>query len=145
MISEADGDRRDGAPEALAAAVTPGDLVAVMTGFARTLRAAGVPADHDRTQNFLRALSHLDAARPGDAYWAGRFTLCASADDLPRYDRVFRAYFGGLRAGRAKPAAVTVVRHTAALAGDRGRAATARSPRRPRARRRCCATGTWPG
>jgi uncharacterized protein len=101
-------------------AVTPGDMVAVMTGFARTLRAAGVPADHERTQNFLRALSHLDAARPDDAYWAGRFTLCASADDLPRYDRVFRAYFGGLRAGRAKPASITVVRHTAALAGERG-------------------------
>ncbi|MBG0829492.1 VWA domain-containing protein [Planomonospora sp. ID67723] len=92
-------------------------MVAVMTGFARTLRAAGVPADHERTQGLLRALSHLDAARPGDVYWAGRLTLCASADDLPRYDRVFRAYFGGLRAGRARPAGVTVTRHTADLSG----------------------------
>ncbi|WP_329093056.1 vWA domain-containing protein [Streptosporangium sp. NBC_01469] len=91
------------------------DLVAVMTGFARTLRAAGVPADHERTQGLLRALCHLDASRPDDVYWAGRVTLCASADDLPRYDRVFRAYFGGLRAGRARAAAVTVTRHTAAL------------------------------
>nr|WP_184943855.1 VWA domain-containing protein [Planomonospora venezuelensis] len=89
-----------------------------MTGFARTLRAAGVPADHERTQNLLRALSCLDAARPGDVYWAGRLTLCASADDLPRYDRVFRAYFGGLRAGPARTqAAVTVTRHTAAPTG----------------------------
>lgn len=99
---------------------TARDLVAVMTGFARTLRAAGVPADHERTQGLLRALSHLDAARPRDVYWAGRFTLCASADDLPRYDRVFQAYFGGLRAGRTRQAAVTVVRYTAVPSGAPG-------------------------
>ncbi|MEU0516241.1 VWA domain-containing protein [Streptosporangium sp. NPDC006007] len=99
---------------------TARDLVAVMTGFARTLRAAGVPADHERTQSLLRALSHLDAARPRDVYWAGRFTLCASADDLPRYDRVFHAYFGGLRAGRPRRAAITVVRYTAVPSGAPG-------------------------
>ncbi|GAA3011589.1 vWA domain-containing protein [Streptosporangium longisporum] len=93
------------------------DLVRVMTGFARTLRAAGVPADHERTQGLLRALSHLDASRPGDVYWAGRLTLCASADDLPRYDRVFAAYFGGRSASRARPATITVTRHTAAHPG----------------------------
>ncbi|WP_433255552.1 vWA domain-containing protein [Streptosporangium sp. CA-135522] len=96
------------------------DLVAVMTGFARTLRAAGVPADHERTQGLLRALSHLDATEPRDVYWAGRLTLCASADDLPRYDRVFDAYFGGLRAGRPKPAVVSVIRHTATTSGAPG-------------------------
>jgi uncharacterized protein len=104
------------------------DLVAVMTGFARTLRAAGVPADHERTQGLLRALSHLDASRPGDVYWAGRVTLCASADDLPRYDRVFRAYFGGLRAGRARAEAVTVTRHTAAPPGGGPRAGEGDEP-----------------
>ncbi|WP_425582017.1 vWA domain-containing protein [Streptosporangium fragile] len=96
-----------------------------MTGFARTLRAAGVPADHERTQSLLRALSHLDASRPDDVYWAGRFTLCASADDLPRYDRVFRAYFGGLRPGRARPPAITVTRHTTERAGAQGGGADA--------------------
>lgn len=85
-----------------------------MTGFARTLRAAGVPADHERTQSLLRALTHLDATRPADVYWAGRLTLCASADDLPRYDRVFAAYFEGRRAGRAR-SAVTVTRNIATL------------------------------
>ncbi|MFD2353435.1 hypothetical protein ACFSTC_35455 [Nonomuraea ferruginea] len=53
------------------------DLAATMTGFARTLRAAGVAADHERTQGFLRALEQLDVAVPGDVYWAGRLTLCA--------------------------------------------------------------------
>ncbi|MEU0479868.1 VWA domain-containing protein [Streptosporangium sp. NPDC006013] len=116
----APADRDTGGPPATddGAALPAGngeDLVAVMTGFARTLRAAGVPADHERTQGLLRALSHLDAAEPTDVYWAGRLTLCASADDLPRYDRVFAAYFEGRRAGRARPAAITVTRHTAAL------------------------------
>lgn len=107
------------------------DLVAVMTGFARTLRAAGVPADHARTQGLLRALSHLDAARPGDVYWAGRLTLCASAEDLPRYDRVFAAYFGGLRAGPARSATVTVTRHVATLAGESGDGGERESAARP--------------
>ncbi|WP_406316975.1 VWA domain-containing protein [Streptosporangium sp. NBC_01639] len=106
-----------------------GELVAVMTGFARTLRAAGVPADHERTQGLLRALAHLDPAKPRDVYWAGRFTLCASADDLLRYDRVFHAYFGGLRAGRGEPAAITVTRHTVGMltapGGDEGPAPVA--------------------
>ncbi|GAA0850710.1 VWA domain-containing protein [Streptosporangium amethystogenes subsp. fukuiense] len=116
----APADRDIGGPPAAddGAALAAGsgeDLVAVMTGFARTLRAAGVPADHERTQGLLRALTHLDAAEPTDVYWAGRLTLCASADDLPRYDRVFAAYFEGRRAGRARPAAITVTRHTAVL------------------------------
>ncbi|MFJ2029343.1 VWA domain-containing protein [Streptosporangium sp. NPDC087985] len=121
-----DRDRWRGGPPGAGAAQ---ELVAVMTGFARTLRAAGVPADHERTQGLLRALAHLDAARPRDVYWAGRFTLCASADDLPRYDRVFHAYFGGLRAGRREPATVTVTRHTATIlsapGGDDGPAPVA--------------------
>ncbi|WP_244894047.1 vWA domain-containing protein [Planobispora rosea] len=116
-----DGGVGGAAGERAAGERAAGELVTVMTGFARTLRAAGVPADHERTQNLLRALSHLDAARPADVYWAGRLTLCASADDLPRYDRVFRAYFGGLRAGRARPDAVTLIRYASLAGGSRDR------------------------
>ncbi|MER6352522.1 VWA domain-containing protein [Streptomyces sp. NPDC001634] len=71
------------------------DPPAVLVGFARALRAAGVDAGPDRVQSYLRA---LDALRPGvrsDVYWAGRLTLCADRDDLERYERVFGAYFGG--------------------------------------------------
>ncbi|WP_248965523.1 vWA domain-containing protein [Sphaerisporangium perillae] len=95
------------------------ELIATMTGFARTLRAAGVAADHERTQAFLRAARHLDAADPGAVYWAGRLTLCAGPDDLPRYDRCFAAYFGGerARAARTRPPVVTVTRHTVSLDG----------------------------
>lgn len=93
------------------------DIVATMMGFARTLRAAGVPADHERTQNLLRALAALDVTNRSDVYWAGRVTLCASPDDLPRYDRCFAAYFGGMR-GVPTPSAfptVTITRHTMLL------------------------------
>ncbi|MER7369521.1 vWA domain-containing protein [Nonomuraea wenchangensis] len=91
-----------------------GGLVAVMTGFARTLRAAGVAADHDRTQNLLAALAHLDVTDRAAVYWAGRLTLCASPDDLPRYDRCFAAYFAGRRATLARTAVTSVTRHLAA-------------------------------
>ncbi|MCW2882042.1 MAG: hypothetical protein JWQ95_6142 [Sphaerisporangium sp.] len=96
-----------------------GHLTATMTGFARTLRAAGVAADHERTQNLLRAVGHLGTDRDA-VYWAGRLTLCAGPDDLPRYDRCFAAYFGGERArpGRTAPPVVTVTRHTVSVDGS---------------------------
>ncbi|RMI34540.1 VWA domain-containing protein [Actinomadura harenae] len=43
----------------------------------------------------LAALDHLDVLDPRDVYWAGRLTLCADPEDLPRYDRCFAAYFSG--------------------------------------------------
>ncbi|MEV4171379.1 VWA domain-containing protein [Nonomuraea sp. NPDC049709] len=89
------------------------ELAATMTGFARTLRAAGVAADHERTQNLLRALDHLDVTDSGEVYWAGRLTLCATPDDLPRYDRCFAAYFAGQRATPARTATTSVTRHLA--------------------------------
>ncbi|NUW31270.1 VWA domain-containing protein [Nonomuraea sp. SMC257] len=97
-----------------------GGLAATMTGFARTLRAAGVGADHERTHALLGALRHLDVTRPADVYWAGRLTLCAGPDDLPRYDRCFQAYFGGRAASRRPAGAVTVTRHTLALGDEAG-------------------------
>ncbi|MFL6052705.1 MAG: hypothetical protein ACJ72W_07295, partial [Actinoallomurus sp.] len=73
----------------------PRDLVETLTGFARTLRAAGVNADPERLQAMIGALDRLDARSPRDVYWAGRLTLCADPADLPRYDRCFAAYFSG--------------------------------------------------
>ncbi|WP_338104535.1 vWA domain-containing protein [Microbispora catharanthi] len=99
---------------------SPGpEPVAVLTGFARTLRAAGVAADHHRTQSFLAALGHLDAADGRNVYWAGRLTLCAGPDDLPRYDRCFAAYFSAaFRAPRrVRATAVSVTRPVAAPYG----------------------------
>ncbi|MEZ0071876.1 VWA domain-containing protein [Planotetraspora sp. GP83] len=102
----------------------PGDdaLVATMTGFARTLRAAGAGADHQRTQSFLTALGHLDVRDAHEVYWAGRLTLCAGPEDLPKYDRCFAAYFAGARPpARRAGTTVSVTRPVAVPYGSRER------------------------
>jgi uncharacterized protein with von Willebrand factor type A (vWA) domain len=66
-----------------------------VVGFARTLRAAGIGAHPDQVHAFVRALDEVNVLKPSDVYWAGRLTLCAEPDDLPRYDRCFAAYFSG--------------------------------------------------
>jgi uncharacterized protein with von Willebrand factor type A (vWA) domain len=66
-----------------------------MTGFARALRANGVAADSTRLTTAIEALGHVDALDPERVYWTGRLTLCGEPDDLPRYDAVFDAWFGG--------------------------------------------------
>ncbi|MEU2054934.1 vWA domain-containing protein [Streptomyces bungoensis] len=94
--------------EAAGAAAVPLGADAVLLGFVRALRAAGLDAGSERLHAFLRA---VDALRPGmraDVYWAGRSTLCGGHDDLERYERVFAAYFGAQgepapRAPRAVP------------------------------------------
>lgn len=65
----------------------------VLLGFARALRAAGVPVTQDRAQGFLQAVSLLGAGDPVATYRAGVATLCASPEDLERYDQVFEAWF----------------------------------------------------
>ena len=70
------------------------DATDSVVGLARTLRAAGVAASPERVQAAVAALALLHPARRDDVYWAGRLTLCAAPDDLPRYNQVFAAYFG---------------------------------------------------
>ena len=74
----------------------------ILLGFARALRAAGVPVTQDRAHGFLEAVAlvGLDDARA--TYVAGRATLCASPDDLARYDQVHEAYFNS-RDGLPRP------------------------------------------
>jgi uncharacterized protein len=74
----------------------------VLLGFARALRAAGVAVTQDRAQGYLAAVAlvGLDDARA--TYVAGRATLCASPDDLARYDQVHEAYFNS-RDGLPRP------------------------------------------
>ncbi|MGO1165551.1 MAG: vWA domain-containing protein [Janibacter sp.] len=67
------------------------DPIAGFIGFARALRAAGVPAQ--RAKDFIEALGCLDIGRREDVYWAGRATLCDEPDDIPTFDRVFRRWF----------------------------------------------------
>ncbi len=64
-----------------------------LVGFAAVLREAGLPADAQRVQAYLGAVREVNVADPDQLYWAGRLTLCAEPDDLPRYDEAFAAWF----------------------------------------------------
>ena len=81
----------------------------ILLGFARALRAAGVPVTQDRAQGFLAAVALLGLDDQRATYAAGRATLCAGPDDLERYDQVFEAYFNA-RDGlpRSRPAQPSV-------------------------------------
>jgi uncharacterized protein with von Willebrand factor type A (vWA) domain len=65
----------------------------ILLGFARALRAGGVPVTQDRAHGFLAAAATLDMGDPRSVRVAGRATLCASPDDLTRFDQVFEAFF----------------------------------------------------
>ncbi|MCW2759164.1 MAG: hypothetical protein JWO46_2910 [Nocardioidaceae bacterium] len=66
----------------------------ILLGFARALRGAGVGVTQDRSTSFLTATSLVGIGDADRVYVAGRATLCASPDDLLRYDQVFEAWFG---------------------------------------------------
>jgi uncharacterized protein with von Willebrand factor type A (vWA) domain len=66
-----------------------------LAGFARALRAAGLPVTADRTQAFVAAGAVAGAGGSAGIYWAGRATLCPDPELVPRYDVVFRDWFGG--------------------------------------------------
>jgi uncharacterized protein len=76
-------------------AVPVRDADEILLGFTRALRAAGVPVTQDRTHGYLAAVALVGLADARATYDAGRATLCASPDDLARYDQVHQAYFGG--------------------------------------------------
>jgi uncharacterized protein with von Willebrand factor type A (vWA) domain len=74
----------------------------VLLGFTRALRAAGVPVTQDRAHGFLAAVAVVGLADAQATYVAGRATLCASPDDLARFDQVYEAYFNA-RDGLPRP------------------------------------------
>lgn len=69
------------------------DPLAGFVGFAEALREAGLPCDAHRVRAYLEAVGEIDLADPEQLYWAGRLTLCADPDDLPRYDAAFDGWF----------------------------------------------------
>src|SRR4051794_8296660 len=61
------------------------DPIPGLVGFTAVLRGAGLSVTTDRVAAFLAALDALDVTDRNQTYWAGRLTLCADPDDLPRY------------------------------------------------------------
>lgn len=96
------------------------DPTPTLVGFARTLRAAGVPATPDRVHHAVAASALLDPTRRDDVYWAGRLTLCGGPDDLDRYDRAFAAYFRGDQAPPVRRTGAVEVARPAARPGEGG-------------------------
>jgi uncharacterized protein len=66
-------------------------LLGDLTSFGARLREEGVLVDAGRMAAFAEGLAELGYP---EAYWVGRTTLVASADDLPAFDRAFAAHFG---------------------------------------------------
>lgn len=99
------------------------ELLRAHLGFVRVLRAAGVSADPARAQAYLRAVATLGRpdtpAGPVQTYWAGRLTLCSQADDLPRFDAAFSAWYSGstTRPAVTAPAPVSTPSLQASLTG----------------------------
>jgi uncharacterized protein len=92
----------------------------ILLGFARALRAAGVPVTPDRSHGFLAAAAELGADDQRATYLAGRATLCAGPDDLARYDQVFAAYFGRDGLPRPRPAQAPLAPSYSGLPLDEG-------------------------
>ncbi|TWP33045.1 vWA domain-containing protein [Leekyejoonella antrihumi] len=82
----------------------------LLLGFARALRAAGVPVTPDRERGYLDAVAVVGLDDERATYWAGRSTLCSSPDELERYDKVFTAWFSqhGEEVRTARPQSVQV-------------------------------------
>ncbi len=99
----------------------------MLLGFTRALRAAGVPVTQDRAHGFLAAVALVGAGDATATRRAGRATLCATPDDLERFDQVFEAYFdhrSGLPRSQpapdqpARPAYVDLPEHDGGGEGD---------------------------
>lgn len=75
------------------AASQPDPPVRILLGFARALRAAGLPVTADRERTFVRAVAEVGLEHRSGVYWAGRTTLSTSPADIERYDQVFHAWF----------------------------------------------------
>ena len=65
--------------------------------FGRLLRRNGVRTTADQIRELLRALPMLNLADRQDVYLAARAVLCSRREDLPRFDVVFRQFWGSTR------------------------------------------------
>ena len=93
---------------------------------------------HDRAQGFLAAAALVGLDDQRATYTAGRATLCASPDDLSRYDQVFEAYFNprdGLPRSRPMPPATATRTDVPVTDDEGGGGASEEEPVRARASR----------
>ncbi len=73
----------------------PVDTAAFCAGLTTALRRAGVPTSPDRAGRLAEALRLLPPADRTTLYWACRVVLVSDRQQLPVFDAVFAAVFGG--------------------------------------------------
>jgi len=91
-------------------------LAGVLVGFGRELRAAGLVVGTGDVLGYVEAMAGLSPSDLLDLYWAGRSTLLSRRDDIPAYDRVFRAYFLGAESAARDQLKITATARLAAEA-----------------------------
>jgi uncharacterized protein len=84
--------------------VTASQLGDDVVGFARALRAGGLPVGVDQTEAFAQALTWIDPLVRRELYLAARATLVIRGEDRVVFDDLFAAWFGGAARPRAQPA-----------------------------------------
>jgi uncharacterized protein with von Willebrand factor type A (vWA) domain len=65
----------------------------IVAGFARALRATGVPVPTGSAVLYAEALAQVGLDSSRHVYWAGRATLIRRPEDVAAYDRVFASYW----------------------------------------------------
>ncbi|HET9898658.1 MAG TPA: VWA domain-containing protein [Streptosporangiaceae bacterium] len=70
-------------------------LTRMLVAFCHELRAAGIAVGSGDVMTYCAATGQLDPTDLVDLYWAGCSTLVTRADQIPVYDRAFRAFFLG--------------------------------------------------
>lgn len=73
--------------------IIPAD--ALLLGFARALRSAGLSVTADRERTYLEAAAVAGVETRSPLYWTGRATLTSCPADIEVYDKVFTAWFSG--------------------------------------------------
>jgi uncharacterized protein with von Willebrand factor type A (vWA) domain len=73
--------------------VPDGGIVDVLVAFGGELREAGLSVGTGDVITYSAAMAPLDPTDLVDLYWAGRATMVTRRDQIPVYDRVFRAFF----------------------------------------------------
>lgn len=68
-------------------------MLARAVGFARALKAAGIPTDPGSAIDFARALLLVDIGERAQVHAAGSTVFVRHRDDLPRYDEVFDRFW----------------------------------------------------
>ncbi|HEX8094508.1 vWA domain-containing protein [Jatrophihabitans sp.] len=108
-----------------AAASPDGDPLAVLVGFAATLREDGFAVSTDRIAVAAGSLGHWRATGDANPYWPLRISLCSSETDVWRFDAAYRRWFVDPRAGDPADQGALATAPRAGAAGRNGPAGTA--------------------